>query len=506
MSYYIKVIIFINIIILFLLMGCDRNRETRVDTVDYRTEVSQFGITWTFDKPAKTGQFVNGDWWVVGPVKIVEVTPKPGPVTMDEDADLPVNRWGDTGLQDNNDMRNGSMVVLKPGSSQAYDSRGRSYSEDLSIHFPFDLQAEQSLISSISHDTIPNQVMHHELMWGNERHSRNVMRTAAILTSLSEEPPADAFRPTYIGDEKRIFRAGELQWDRLMNLPKPEGDVVPSWEQFERYLKRPWLDHLNGSWLGQQLLPNENQPAYGREFARIVSIASLMLHLDEPQDRKRELLINLVQYGIDLRGIAETGGDWNEGGGHTSGRKWPILFAGLMLDDDHFFDMPESALFHEDVQTYYGEGWHGQTALWQMVIHHGRRKPYEHIHPDEWEDYDDGWANTSEGYRVCCNAAAWVGTALSSQLMEAKSIWNHDAFYDNVERWMRQDDPYAEQRGDRQRHENEGSSMDAFVDEMWHQYRSKVPEQPGGDTHRKWVRKDGVDQWVPNQKPASPKQ
>lgn len=46
--------------------------------VDYRKEVSQYGITWTFDKPAKTGRFITGDWWVVGPVTIVKITPAPG--------------------------------------------------------------------------------------------------------------------------------------------------------------------------------------------------------------------------------------------------------------------------------------------------------------------------------------------------------------------------------------------------------------------------------------------
>ena len=50
-----------------------------------------------------------------------------------------------------------------------------------------------------------------------------------------------------------------------------------------------------------------------------------MLHLNVPQDTKRKLLIGLVQYGIDLKGIAELGGTWNVGGGHTSGRKWSIL-------------------------------------------------------------------------------------------------------------------------------------------------------------------------------------
>ena len=31
--------------------------------VENRKEISQYGITWTFDKPVKSGQFITGDWW-----------------------------------------------------------------------------------------------------------------------------------------------------------------------------------------------------------------------------------------------------------------------------------------------------------------------------------------------------------------------------------------------------------------------------------------------------------
>jgi hypothetical protein len=52
-------------------------------SVSYRQQVSQYGITWLFEKPAQAGQFINGDWWVIGPVKIVRITPAPGPVHSD---------------------------------------------------------------------------------------------------------------------------------------------------------------------------------------------------------------------------------------------------------------------------------------------------------------------------------------------------------------------------------------------------------------------------------------
>ena len=38
-------------------------------------EISQFGITWTFDDSYPYGQFANGDFWVAGPVTIIQISP-----------------------------------------------------------------------------------------------------------------------------------------------------------------------------------------------------------------------------------------------------------------------------------------------------------------------------------------------------------------------------------------------------------------------------------------------
>ena len=48
-----------------------------LDDLPLKESVSQHGITWTFDKPAPVGQFVNGDWYVVGPMTIKAIDPKP---------------------------------------------------------------------------------------------------------------------------------------------------------------------------------------------------------------------------------------------------------------------------------------------------------------------------------------------------------------------------------------------------------------------------------------------
>jgi hypothetical protein len=42
-----------------------------------RDRISQNGITWTFNAKVPVGRFVNGDYYVVGDVTIVSITPKP---------------------------------------------------------------------------------------------------------------------------------------------------------------------------------------------------------------------------------------------------------------------------------------------------------------------------------------------------------------------------------------------------------------------------------------------
>jgi hypothetical protein len=88
-----------------------------------------------------------------------KITPGPGPVRTDNNT-LQVNRWGDTSLQIDTLMRNGSMIVYKAGNSQGYDSRNSSYKDSCSIKLPFVLGTDLSLISSISNETFPVWKIH----------------------------------------------------------------------------------------------------------------------------------------------------------------------------------------------------------------------------------------------------------------------------------------------------------------------------------------------------------
>jgi hypothetical protein len=120
-----------------------------------RKEISQYGITWTFDKSVLCGQFITGDWWVLGPVRIVKITPEPGPAPTDANVNIKKDQWGDTSLSNDNRMRNGSMIILKAGEEQGYDSRSVGYVASTSIQLPLELQVNRSLISTISNTSLP---------------------------------------------------------------------------------------------------------------------------------------------------------------------------------------------------------------------------------------------------------------------------------------------------------------------------------------------------------------
>ncbi|MDD2797301.1 MAG: hypothetical protein PHV20_01785 [Bacteroidales bacterium] len=444
-----------------------------------RSQITQYGITWIFDKPMLAGQYITGDWWVQGPVKVVSVSPTPGSVASDTTR-ITLNHWNDTSLSRDTSMRNGSMIATKPTEKHGYDSRNQLYDAKMSVRFPMVLQPNQTLISTESNVNLPVDNFCKECVEGRDSTVKTVLKSAAVLTCVEQVPSEDAFRPSYVGGDRREFRLRDIAWRKLPKLALP--DSVPSWSKMERYFDRPWLDHLL-TWQQQEIVPNENEPNYGREQARLVSMASLMLMLDVPQKQKEKLTIELIQRGIDLYGIAMVGGFWNEGGGHSSGRKWPILFASIMLNRPELAKLPESAVFQEDAQTYYGKGWFGQTALWQMIKHHGERDTYEEKRPDEWAQ----WDKTSESYRLCCTSSAWVGTALAAYYMNAQELWGHDAFFDYVERWMRVDDPYRDARGIYKRSALEGKAKDPFVTHMWKMYRAKAPKQQKSNKNLKWI-------------------
>ena len=457
---------------------------TKIEQLPLQKSVSQFGITWTFKEPARAGQFINADWYVIGPVTVQSIDPKPL-----YGAEIPKRQLDqmDKERKEDQRVRNGFMLNPPARMKVAYDSGVRNWFDPSLIQkLSVTLKPGDSLVSTIS---MPKGlVLRAQLRNKIERgvDDSSPIRTAAILTCVGEPQPPDAFRPAFCDRQQKIYLARNLKRELL-----PRAAATASCPQIERYVRftqRPWV----GTCFFGFEEPVENMPQYGLEYGRVVGLSALLLCTDLPPNRKEPLLVNYVQVGIDLAGMVRAGHPgWTCWGGHGSGRKLPIVFAGLILGDEALANINTSfpqVSFGEDEQTAYGDAWTGARVVFAghsgidtatgVGRNQGRGEPwgpYEHTPPTQWK----AGQNTSESYRRCCTSVGWVAQALSLRLMHAEKSWNHDPFLDYVDRWMYEDDTgfvkkIKEATGKDYDKEwaRQGQAWDAFVNEMWASHRS----------------------------------
>ncbi|HDQ73498.1 MAG TPA: hypothetical protein ENN19_15595 [Chloroflexi bacterium] len=430
--------------------------------------VTHDGVTWTFSQPAPVGQFVNGDYYVVGPVTITHIDPLPTP----------------------ENGRHGSVLNMPCNNSSRspFDSRVQAnrYAPELRIYPPFAMQPGDTLISSISVNTLG---AHPNWLRESDR-SQTPVRSVSVLTVLDAPVAPDAFRPSYCDRAQTIYYSRDLQRNLLPALPRVSS--MPDIAEFAEHFRRPWLDVC---FFGFDAAI-EYQAAYGREVGRAAGMASLLLMLDYTPAEKEPLLIHFVQYGIDLWGIAGAGHPgWPAHGGHGSGRKWPLIFGGTLLGDSDMQSPSHSypdLRFGEDMQTMYDTGWTGANVVYagHQGVWNGAPVSanlawgsYEHLHPSQWESQlGGGWYYIGEDYRRCCTSLSWIGQALSAHILGVKSAWDHDALFDYADRWMTEDDTEhvaailaATGQDYSAGWARQQQCWDDFVEEMWAAYRDYQP-------------------------------
>ncbi|MCC7064508.1 MAG: hypothetical protein IT456_16970 [Planctomycetes bacterium] len=399
-------------------------------TTSLVSSISQFGITYTFAQPVRAGQFANGDWFVVGPATLVGMQPPCTTVGGRVLHGAMINP--DASVRDHGY----DTDLYGPGNTALYHA-SLNVALGLSAAQPRVLQPNQSLIKVIS-NTDPNLLPQ--------------IRTCSVLTCVAQVPPADSFRPPYAGtDHQVVYDTSMLDWNVLASLAPAVGQPHIATEA--AYFERPWLDHCPG-WVSRYMHPIENMPDYGRDFTALYAQASLLCNLNVTQAERRLLLVRLVQIGIDFWGNVENGCKWEGVGGHGSGRKWPILFAGALLHDANMLAVGQNYLsyrsangnwvghFGEDCQTFYV----AQTSPTQINYGFGGYSN-SHLGMPEWGFSHVDWPNNDhepwgqDSYRRCCTANAWIGEVLGARVMGLRSAWNHPVLFDYMDRFTQTEPP-----------------------------------------------------------------
>jgi hypothetical protein len=460
-------------------------------TLESRTSVTKDGITWTFSHAVSAGQFVTGDYYVVGPVTITDISPAP---------------------QTSAPYMNGSVKNLPTANGHsAFDQRLNDgtdqswfFDPTFRLYPPFTLMPGDTLVSSVSlatPHTLPEP-------FGDPPGpvNQSPIESMSVLTVLSAAPVSDgAFRPSYCDRTQKFYYADRVERSLLPSLAPPGPSQVPPLSTYEDWLRRPWIDVTFFLWD----VPGAYMPSYSRDFGFLESYAALLLTLDLLASQKVTLTNELIERGIDLYGCAEAGVKWPAWGGYGHGRKLPILFAGEMLGESAFTNVSSTFpnIFGEDMQTVYVD--HipgGYTKAWQgaLVIYGGHEGvkadgstadptgfnggagPYEQLQPSQWTVWNG--EQIGESYRRCCTSMVFVGEALAARLLNLDASWNYPAFFDYADRWMNEDDTAAVAAIKAQSGFDYSASWDrqlqtatylqgrtdqpTFIDDMWKSYRT----------------------------------
>jgi hypothetical protein len=447
------------------------------------TSVSQYGITWTFDKSYPVGQFANGDWWVAGPVVITNITPA------------------------FSSGRNGWEANPRTPNNQGLDSRLENYSASRVPALPYTAAANTSIVKGISRSgTCGNDGSNHY----------PCLTTAAVLTVLGSVPPdngATVFRPPFFGTVKPLYRTTQLQTASLPSLSPTSGAI--SLAQAARRYQRVQLDYIT-VWTGRYMHPsenyafidnpsNDNVSEYGSELARDAAVVALRLLLNDSLASKMPAIINYVQAGIDIYGMHNGGVTWVSDGGHMLGRKVTAVYAATLLNDPTMKSEIQNATY-----ATYGDDGHAYTTtnaqtvaamqaagyapvLWGKPCGSGEYElqQREDRGPRDCRDpiaMIDGGEAPGESYQECCTAQGMKGASLATRLLPgAKAVWNYQPFHDFADRWVgfgawaSPDNwnslgrtPARNYTGNHGTYKDGGGYGHPFINSMWATHRSKA--------------------------------
>jgi len=399
----------------------DLRVSTNVAAIWKHNRITVDGITWVFNKPYTTGQFANGDWWVLGPVTIDSINPP--------------YQNGNNGWEIN------PVVEGEQGFQSGCECGDFDSSLIPSTKFPYTADPSKGIISIVKTTTSGK--------------TRPCIKKAAVLTIVNEIPPGNGlmvFRPPYVGTDKPYYKVDDIKYDLL---PKYKAvSPMPTYDSIERRFSHLQMDHKGGL-MSRSLRPLDNMDDYSPANTLPQNDAVLRFMIDEPYENKKQALINFLQYGIDAMHSVYLGQRWPPGGGHEPGHAIVLSFTATMLNIETLKQIMDTAtffhgsrLFHKGIRgmTLWGDPTSTDNAYWNYVMGLGGNRSAK----DPYGCIDGGIMSNSEYQFI--TSQGHKGEILATYLMPIlQDCWPKKEWYivsNYVERWVMhggwsQPDPYA---------------------------------------------------------------
>ena len=278
------------------------------------------GVTYHFAAPVEYGHYWNGDIFVVSggnDVTITRITPE----------------WSGSGR-----IMHGATLAPPSDSSvvNAFDDASPQYNA-AGNHDPA-ATGSNLVIAAAAHPTGASLVKAVSYEDPAERPDHSYISKYAILTVVPSAPPADAFRPPVLGNDKTShYTLDDLDFTKLQN-------VTPVAGQAPITADRPFFEGAQISWFDDRgivrdLHPGSYHGGYNDyELDGDVMSALMALHSDHTNAEKRDLYAAVVQHGIDFAGFNNEAGQWLSETTHQTLYPPIIAVAAVALDSQDMRD------------------------------------------------------------------------------------------------------------------------------------------------------------------------
>ena len=323
--------------------------------------VTYDGVTFTFDKAMPVGTFADGSPYVVA-TEAFAVTETSTP------SEVYQSNWI-------NGMAFGSAITNEAGVN-GFDERtgtigGRTAYTD-ALNVDPGRRGEPVAIAQGTNDVLvkAKSLLPHV---GNF----HFIERYGFLTILAESPPAGSFRPPILGNDRvPQFTEADLDYDVLSSLAMPASLRTAA----------QCLDRIPPAVMTWQWTPDQNRVLktegtfngqsgnYSREYAQDRLEALIRLHSDIPNAEKRDLLVRMVQMGLDFLSGRAFGENSVPDGGLTQGIIPPAFLAALVLGDNTLLSLAQSILANENAQIF----WVGEADIGRAVRYPSHTREWYH--------------------------------------------------------------------------------------------------------------------------------
>lgn len=422
--------------------------------VSYETEAEQYGVTFSFSEEKTIGQYANGDWWVLGPVNITQISPEStehdglngdGSAYTDRVVHGTMINPGNRSFAVDDLVANNTTNTVQGWDSIVSSKPQVAYDADANVDpgkTGVDLVvSEGSIVKFVSKLTgLPN---------GAE--NRPAGTDMVVFTVVDEIPAHDAIRPGVSRTDKTSpCRRSDFNLNVFNNFTPTAS--APTYAQaldwVDRYIEASLPDSINNP----VAKGANNHPEYGRDIGNNLHRALLCLHLNFTDEQKLNLLCHMAAIADDLVSRAEEGSVTLGGGGGNQWKKPIIVVCAAALGDAApaswltWLSNANKNVWAEDSQIFTVSGL--DIALPRYTADGRPRDPYTYgmFGSAEWGEAasyqkERSGSNWNAAYRDTVSYSVLPG-ALAVELTEGgKDLWDHDEFwlyYDTV--FLRRDE------------------------------------------------------------------